>query len=308
MIELIEQSVNRIDNLIKEQLSESEYQFELYDLTTNTRHFRGLDKHFHWGSVYKLFVVAEIIKMSEEGLFKMEDKLFLNKDLYRNGNGIGIGKHFKQLNKLTYTDACVMVMGVSDGLCADVLLNIVGFVRLEKLFDLANCADMKLSVNLDIMVSDLFAGSNTISGINYYHSPEFFKHFKEKLSNLLVGNYTSASDTNKCFNFILTKYLTTNSTEILKELVLVPNLHSRIATYSFYFGKFLMRGKTGMLGLGIVNNESVAIINKNTLEICGYFSIYTKDNKERYYQTNDVFGLIGIEIVSLYEQLAEQAN
>jgi hypothetical protein len=302
MIELIEQTVNRIDNLITEQLPESKYQFELYDLTTNTKHFRGLDEHFHWGSVYKLFVVAEIIKMSEEGYFKMEDKISLQKDLFRNGNGIG--KHFKQQNELTYTDACVMVMGVSDGLCADGLLNIVGFVRLEKLFKLANCADLKLSVNLDTMVSDLFAGSNTSIGINYYHTPEFFSHFKEKLFNLSIENYATATDTNECFNFIMTNYLTTNGTKILKELILVPNLHSRISTYTFYFGKFLMRGKTGMLGLGIVNNESVAIINKHTLEICGYFSIYTKDSQERYYQTNDVFGLVGIEIVSLYEQLA----
>jgi hypothetical protein len=82
----------------------------------------------------------------------------------------------------------------------------------------------------------------------------------------------------------------------------MPNIHTRIAYYT-PFGNYLLRGKSGMLGLGLVNNETVAVISKSDKQILGYFSINTMDNNKRYFQANDTFGLIGLEIVNLYEQL-----
>jgi hypothetical protein len=57
----------------------------------------------------------------------------------------------------------------------------------------------------------------------------------------------------------------------------------------------------------MVNNETVAIINKAEAEIVGFFTLTTKDNYSRYFVSNDVFGLIGLEIVKLYETLYGQA-
>lgn len=304
-IELIEHTINKIDVLIKQQLPESKYQFELHDLATNTKHFRGLDEPFHWGSVYKLFVVAEIIKMSEEGLFKMDDEIDLNKEKYVNGNGIG--KYLSHVNKLSYTDACKMVMAVSDNLCADELLNIVSLERLNNLFKNAGCHNSKLSVNLDTMVKDLFKGIENNVGVNYFHSNEYFGHFQKSLSELLKDSHTSVKDINVCFKFIMNNYLSEQGTNLLKEFVLLPNVHSRIAYY-LPFGNYLLKGKTGMLGIGIVNNENVAIIHKETKKTVGYFAINTKDNEKRYFQTNDTIGLIGLEIVKLYEQLDKQTK
>ena len=60
MIELIEQTITKIDNLIKEQLPESKYQFELHDLLVSKfgaecdhnhtqRHTHDLSRcHQHW--------------------------------------------------------------------------------------------------------------------------------------------------------------------------------------------------------------------------------------------------------------------
>jgi hypothetical protein len=300
MIELIEQTINKIDNLIKEQLPESKYQFELYDLITNTKHFRGLDEPFHWGSVYKLFVVAEIIKMSEEGLLNLDDELFLHKELYQNGNGIM--KFMTHLNKITYIDACKMVMAVSDNLCADELLNVVGFDRFNKLFENSGCKSSKLSENLDTVVKNLFDGIKTDLKADFFQSKEYFNYFDIKLAELLKINFTNASDINKCFYFILNNYLNENGVVILKECLLLSNLHTRIAYY-LPFSDFVLKGKTGMLGIGIVNNENIAIIHKETNKIYGYFAINTKDNKKRYFQSNDTIGLIGLEIVKLYEKL-----
>lgn len=91
------------------------------------------------------------------------------------------------------------------------------------------------------------------------------------------------------------------------ECVLMPNIHTRITYYSVY-SSFTLKGKSGMLGTGLVNNENVAIIHKDTQKIYGYFAINTKDNRKRYFQSNDTIGLIGLEIANLYEQLYEQTK
>lgn len=304
-IKLIEETINKIDDLIKEQLPESKYQFELYDLTTNTKHFRGLDEPFHWGSVYKLFVVAEIIKMSEEGWFKMDDEIELHKNVYVNGNGIV--KYLTHLNKLTFTDACKMVMAVSDNLCADELLNIVGFDRINLLLNHSGCQNSKLSVNLDTMVRDVFARIENNTGATYYQSENYFNQFNISLSELLKENYTSVKDINASFDYILNSYLTEKGKTLLMQFVLTPNVHSRISACTF-FSKYLLRGKTGALGFGTVNSETAAIIDKQNNSIKGYFTVSTKENRKRNFISNDVIALIGLEIVKLYEQLDKQTK
>lgn len=305
MIEQITHTINKVEQLIQEQLPESKYQFELYDLVTNTRHFRGADEPFHWGSVYKLFVVAEIIKMAEEGLLKLDYELILHRDIYKNGNGIS--KYLIHLNRLSYLDACKMVMAASDNLCADELLHTVGFERLNELFEKANCHSSKLVVNLDTMVKELFEQIPNSAGTGYYHSADYFLQFDNSLKTLLENNYTTAKDINQCFHLVLSNYFKPDEQQIFKDLVLTPNIHSRIAAYTFS-SKFLLRGKTGALGFGIVNSETVAIINKKTLDIKGYFTVSTKGNKRRNFQSNDSIGLIGLEIANLYEQLIEVKN
>ena len=299
-IELIENTINKIEQLLKEQLPESKYQFELFDLGTNTRHFRGWDEPFHWGSVYKLFVVAEIIKMAEEGLLNLDDELVLHKEKYVNGNGIM--KFMTHLNKLTFIDACKMVMATSDNLCADELLNVVGFERLNNLFRKANCNSSKLIVNLDTMVKILFEEIDKNVQADFYQSEAYFQYFDKKLNDLLMDNYTNVQDINTCFEYIVNKYFTENWKELFMEFVLTPNVHTRIASYTA-FGKWLLRGKTGALGLGTVNSETSAIIYKDTNRVAGYFTFTSKDNKKRNFQSNDSLGLIGLEIANLYEQL-----
>ncbi|HMS44118.1 MAG TPA: serine hydrolase [Pyrinomonadaceae bacterium] len=300
MIELIEQTVDKIESLLKETLPESKYQFELFDLKTNTKHFRGLDEPFHWGSVYKLFVVAEICKMIDEGLIKADDELVLHRGRYT--HGAGILKFFSHLDRLTFLDACKMVMATSDGLCADELLEIVGFERLNDLFAKANCPNSKLAVNLDTMVKNLFDGIDLSAGADFYLSSEYFEFFDGKLDELLKENYTTVQDLNQGFHFILTDYLSNETRKIFLECVLMPSIHTRIAQY-IHLSKFSLQGKTGALGFANANNECVAIIRKSDRIVFGYFALNTKNNRKRNFQSNDTFGLIGLEIAKLYEAI-----
>lgn len=305
MIELIEQTINKIDDLIKEQLPESKYQFELYDLNTNTKHFRGYDEPFHWGSVYKLFVVAEIIKMSEEGLFKMDDEIELHKQLYTHGNGIM--KSMTHLKKLSYLDACKMVISSSDNLCADELLNIVTIERVNKLFKIAKCTLSKLTDNLDTLVRNLFSTLPKSLNSTYIFSDEFYSYYDFKLKQVLLENYCSVSNVNTCFHFISNGYLNPTNTSVFKDCLMGVNVWTRL-NYYCYFSQFGLKGKTGTLGFGITNNETVSIIRKSDQIIVGYFTINTKNNKVRYQQSNDILGLIGLEIANLYEQLDKQTK
>jgi hypothetical protein len=195
-----------------------------------------------------------------------------------------------------------MVMAVSDNLCADELLNVVGLNRLNSLFEKAGCLHSKLSVNLDAMVKDLFLEIENNIGASYFQSSDYFKHFDNSLLELLENNHTTVTDINNCYNYIFSKYLSQNGRSILNSFLKLPNQHSRLSYY-VTFSNYLLKGKTGTLAIGISNNENAAIINKSTNEIYGYFAISTKDNKKRYFQTNDTIGLIGLEIVKLYEQL-----
>lgn len=211
-------------------------------------------------------------------------------------------KFMTHLNNLTYIDACKMVMAVSDNLCADELLNIVGFERLNNLFRKAACKSSKLTQNLDTVVKNLFAGIDKNVKADFYHSEAYFQYFDKKLNDLLIDNYTNTQDINTGFRYLVSNYLTEKGKELFIEFILTPNIHTRIAGYTA-FGKYLLRGKTGALGLGTVNSETSAIIKKDTKQIIGYFTFTSKGNKKRNFQSNDTIGLIGLEIATLYEQL-----
>lgn len=299
-IELIENTINKIDHLIQEQLPESKYQFELYDLGTNTKHFRGLDEPFHWGSVYKLFVVAEIIKMAEEGLLNLDDELLLRKDLFKNGNGIV--KSFTHLDRLTYIDACKMTIAVSDNLCADELLEVVGLERLNELFEKAISKRSKLNNNLDEIVQSLFSKINFENKAYFYRSSSFIYQFNNALNEILKKNYTNVSDLNITAKYILDKHLNNNSLLLFFDVLKTTNQHTRIEAYSM-FSPIAILGKSGSIGFQSAFNQIAYILNKECDEPFAIFSILLKDNKHRNYETIDKFGLIGLEIANLYEEL-----
>ena len=303
MLNLIENTVTKIDELIKEHLPESKYQFELYDLTTDTRHFRGYDEPFHWASVYKLFLVAEIIKMAEDGVLNLDDQIMLHKDLYTRGSCVT--RYLTYLDELTYLDACKMAIATSDALCADELLAVVGINRFNELFNKANCTSSNLYWNLnDLMAKVLVAAKVDIRKGHFLGTEEFFSVYKTTFDEILQKNYTHVKDLNNCWHFILNVYLNEKYAEVFKECFQLNNVYSRLTPYT-EFSKFGLFGKTGQLFLSIVNNEIGAITNKYTKTIYGYFSILTKDNRVRFFQSCDAFALIGLELAGLYEKLYE---
>lgn len=300
MIDLITQTVNKIEDLLKAQLPESKYQFELHDLATNTKHFRGLDEPFHWGSVYKLFVVAEVFKMAENGELNLSREIALNK---RFDKGVGFVRFLQDLNKLSIRDCCKILISTSDNFCADMLTEIVGIERLNKLFEQANCKGSKITDNLYSIVSLIFSDEHNYSDVEYIHSKLFYERFEKRLIVLLERNYTNVKDLNSLLHFLLTDYL--KDKKAFLKLIEVPNVHSRFAQYMGFNNRFKFIGKTGTLGLGVVSNESAIIYDLKTEEVLGYISVLTKNNRKRIYESFDVLALIAVEIGKLYEKIYE---
>ena len=75
----INDHLDRIETLIQTRMPGSRYQFELLDLATSQDYGRGLrQKLMPWGSVYKLFVIAAVVQMLDEGLLAPDQVLYLD--------------------------------------------------------------------------------------------------------------------------------------------------------------------------------------------------------------------------------------
>lgn len=303
-IELIEHTINKIDDLIKEQLPESKYQFELHDLATNTKHFRGYDEPFHWGSIYKFFVVVEIYKMAEKNEISLNDTIYLNKTKYT--KGVGFIRFLENLGSISISDCCKILISTSDNVCADTLTELVTTNRLNALFKTINCHNSLVSDNLYEIVSLLINNEHDYYNTSYIYSNQFYNNFEKSLSILLTRNYTTVTDLNKMFHFILHNYLKDPTNFI--SLVNVPNVHSRFSQYMGFHKGISFIGKTGTLGFGIVSNEAAIIYDIPNKKTLGYISILTKNNRKKKYKSFDTLALIAIEIGRLYEQINKQTK
>jgi hypothetical protein len=136
---------------------------------------------------------------------------------------------------------------------------------------------------------------------SYIHSDMFYSNFKQTLTQSLSRNYTTVQDLNNLFHFVFTKYF--NNPQAFIDLVNVPNVHSRFAQYMGFHQGLSFIGKSGTLGFGMVSNEAAAIYDLINKKILGYFSILTKDNRKRIYQSFDILALTAIEIGKLYEKI-----
>lgn len=301
MIELIENTINTIESLIKEQLPESKYQFELFDLITNTKHFRGYNEHFHWGSVYKLFLVAEIVKMVDEGSLNFSDKIILDKKYKK---GTGILKYLNSINEISIEDACSLIFFTSDNICSDMFFETTKS-KVNDMFEKSGCNNLKISTNLDTIIS-LIEPKINFDNVNYIYSQDFYNHYDKVLDLLITTDYCHVTDINNCFNFILNGYYSDENKKRLMEILQIPNIVSKFSYDIAFNRRIVMKGKTGTLGFGIVSNECVAIFESKTLNVLGYFSLLTKNNKNRFYEIYNTLGIVAQEVICLYEQLEKQ--
>lgn len=219
------------------------------------------------------------------------------------GQGAGIFGNFKHINQLNIIDACKFVIAVSDALISDSLFKIVGVERINNALKTLKVEKSLITDDLDGIVKSILPDNFEYNNVNYLYSPEFYKNYESKLKILLLKNYTTASDVNVGLHNLLNHYYTNKYKEIFLEVIQMTNVWSRFTQYTFFNKNIILKGKTGYLGFGIVANETAIIIDKRTNTALGYFSVFTKDNTERIYNVFDVIGLVGLEVVKLYEEL-----
>ncbi len=303
-IELIEHTINKIDALIKEQLPESKYQFELHDLATNTKHFRGLDEPFHWGSVYKLFVVAEILKKVDLKQISLSENI----ELKGSSKGSGVFHQLTNLKTISILDSCKLTIAISDALISDLLFQKAGNISINETLVKLDMHASKINDNLETIVSKIQPTHLEKIKSDFLYSKDFYQHYEKTLSELATKNFTTVKDINIGLYNLCNNFFSTELKNVFFEVIQMPNVWSRFSQYTYFSNRVKLFGKTGTLGFGIIANECAIIIDKENNSVLGYFSINTKDNKQTIYQVYDTIGLIGLEIVKLYEQLDKQTK
>ena len=301
MIDRITHTINTIEQLLREQLPESKYQFELYDLVTNTRHFRGADEPFHWGSVYKLFLVATILEKIDLGELNLTDNL----ELKGRSKGAGIFHKLTDFNAITFLNACKLIIATSDALISDLLFKEASEAQINNTLTKLEMTNSLVTDNLENIITKIQSNNLNSYTTNYLYSEQFYKDYENTLLQLLTSNFTTVKDLNTGLHNLCYSFYSEDFKHIFLDVVKMPNVWSRFAQYTFFSSEIKLYGKTGTLGFGIVANECAIIIDTKTNSVLGYFSLLTKDNHKTIYQVFDTIGLIGLEIAKLYEEIYE---
>ena len=299
----MEAHINRhldvIETLIRERMPGSLYQFELLDLASGKSYGRGDATYpMLWGSVYKLFVIAAIVQMIDEGILQPEQLLHLDKVRFKYGEGIV--KQFKHLTHLSVEDCCRMVIATSDNVCIDTLHELVGNERMARLFAAADCTHSRLTDNLNTLIGRLMAAPHQWATPDYMYSPAMFANYETAIADVLPDNCTTATDCNRLWHYLHTAAFSADAHALFFDIARTHNLHSRTSRYANYCASPKLSGKTGSIGPGVVMNETNLVYDPVTKESLGFFSFFSRHNRLSFYELYDVLAFAGLELAKVY--------
>jgi hypothetical protein len=281
------------------------YQFELYDLGTESSYARGaVDEAMPSGSVYKLFVIAAIVQMIDEGALQRNELLRLDPSLYRRGEGVL--QQFSDLTHLSVVDCCKMVVATSDNVCADTLHALAGNQRIASMFAAAGCSRSRVTDNLDTLIGRLLAAPHRWSAPDYMYSSAMFENYESAIASVLPENHTTATDCNRMWRFLNATAYRPPARDLFFEIARTHNIHSRVSRYVNYCASPKMCGKTGSIGAGRVMNETNLIYDPHSKKPLGFFSFFSQHNREKYYAIYDVLACVGLELAKIYHVSADR--
>ena len=296
----INQHLDRIEALIQARMPGSLYQFELFDLATNQAYARGPQPEaiMPWGSVYKLFVIAAVVQMIDEGLLLPEQLLLLEKDRFT--HGVGVLQQFSHLTHLSVVDCCKMVVATSDNVCADTLHELVGNARVARLFAAAGCTHSRLTDNLDTLIGRLLAAPHQWAADDYMYSPEMFVNYEAAIADLLPGNCTTAHDCNRLWQHLHTTAFSPTGRELFFNIVHTYCMTGRVSYYANYGATPKLRGKTGSMGVSVVMTETTLLYDPTERQPLSFFTFLSQHNRLRYFELCDVLACAGLELAKVY--------
>ena len=295
----INRHLDRIEALILARMPGSRYQFELYDLATAQAYGRGaLTERMPWGSVYKLFVIAAVVQMLDEGLLAPDQLLYLDRAQFQYGEGVL--QQFSHLTHLSVVDCCKMVVATSDNVCADTLHALAGNERVARLFAAAGCTHSRLTDNLDTLIGRLLAAPHQWAAEDYLYSPEMFANYEAAIAEVLPDNCTTATDCNRLWQQLNMTAFSSAARKIFFDIVQMNSMTRRVGYYANFGAAPKLRGKTGYIGAGVVMNEINLLYDPATQQPLGFFSFFSQHNRLRYFELCDVLACAGLELAKVY--------
>ena len=120
--------------------------FYIEDLTTGITHEHNADQRFPTASVCKVPVMIELFRQVEIGRLSLDERRRLQGNISTHGSGTL--QLMEDGPELTLRDYCRLMMGISDNMATDFLLDVVGLESVNATLDAMGFPNTRTSVTL----------------------------------------------------------------------------------------------------------------------------------------------------------------
>ena len=120
--------------------------FYIEDLTTGITHEHNADQRFPTASVCKVPVMIELFRQVEIGTLSLDERRRLQSNISTHGSGTL--QLMEDAPELTLRDYCRLMIGISDNMATDFLLDVVGLESVNATLDAMGFPNTRTSVTL----------------------------------------------------------------------------------------------------------------------------------------------------------------
>lgn len=107
--------------------------FYVKDLTSGVSHEYDADRQLPSASICKIPILIELYQQVEKGLLSLDTRFRLRKGI--STHGTGVLRLLEDLPELTLRDYCRLMIGVSDNMATDLLLEVLGIKTINSSLD-----------------------------------------------------------------------------------------------------------------------------------------------------------------------------
>jgi len=169
--------MNKTDRILQAVQSElsgftGQLGFGFYDFTTGEECYLRENQPIPTASVFKIFLLAEIMRQDREGILSLADRLEVTPESASPGSGI-LSKFAHRVD-LSVHDAAVLMMALSDNTATDMLFALAGRDNIKKnILDPLGLTRTKADLDCTDMIRSYFRDPVTDEKISGWNNPWF---------------------------------------------------------------------------------------------------------------------------------------
>ena len=169
--------MNKTDRILQAVQSElagftGQLGFGFYDFTTGEECYLRENQPIPTASVFKIFLLAEIMRQDREGILSLADRLEVTPESASPGSGI-LSKFAHRVD-LSVHDAAVLMMALSDNTATDMLFALAGRDNIKKnILEPLGLSHTKADLDCTDMIRSYFREPVTDEKISGWNNPWF---------------------------------------------------------------------------------------------------------------------------------------